>query len=354
MSGWSIARLDEAARAALAAIEAPSRPGPLPGSRRVGNGSWRDARTPAQVAAAYARPGAPVPPGSAVSRVGDAVVVRAPFSTTVVLFDQAAKGSAYRLAPGPTLRVSGGKGTVPEGEFFVAVGYDAVNPMNGQPRQALLATFESGGKPWTLWVGEPDAEDGGGAPDGSGDGAGAGGADGTSDQPPATQAIFVQATLADLQTMGDSLGVKPLSAVLTPTPAGAHARLGRGAKAIEVEAIRTHSFCGLVTAQGIQPAQPPDDEHTVRCVTKQSTGPMDRRILGVGGTAHGKPWRLAADELVRRIEAGERFVALDDDEPVLITVATGTSGAKYPLAKRSGERSNVLIGLPRCRKLHGS
>jgi hypothetical protein len=99
--------------------------------------------------------------------------------------------------------------------------------------------------------------------------------------------------------------------------------------------------------------QPPklDPALRISCVAKTSTGPMDQRITGVGGSKEGKPWRLTTEQLVTRIRAGEKFYVQQtpDDPATVVVVATGTSGHDYPLAKDG--RVNLVSGLPKCRKV---
>jgi hypothetical protein len=304
----------------------------------VGEHSWSIKRTREQVVRAYSARNAPVPKGAHAGREGDGLVIRAPFSTTAVFFERSSpKDCVYSLVAAPTLVVEGGGGKVPAGEFSVAVGYDDTSFQTGKPRVAMMASLEAGGKPWVLWIGDAERDE---------DGNGAGGSK------PRPRALYVQAAMAELQQMGDQLEGSAVPAKITARPDGLHATFKNGRSTVTVDATRTHSFCGLLLATGIQAAgSAPDDEHVLTCVTKEPSATLDRRVAGVGGKAHGKPWRLTTDDVVGRIEAGERFYLKDtgDDAPLPVSVAVGTTGAKYLSAKRSGERGNAVLGLPKCR-----
>jgi hypothetical protein len=328
MPDWSLPPPDADTMAALAAIEAPSRPGPLPGSRRVTADTWAIDRSPSEVLAAYQAPDAPIPAGATAAMEGDVLVIRAPFSTTGLFFSDAPSGSRYMLVPGPTLRVTGGGDRAPQGTFFTMVGLDTVNPNDGTPRLSLLTLPRVGDQPWVLSIGVDD----------------------DSGQ---MMAICLKGTYTDLQRAGNDTDAAdvavPATLVLTPRGATAHFTLGRSA--VTVDARRTHSMVAVLAATGaLTPPAPRDPTLQVTCVTKRASSTLDRRIAAVGGhDAHGKPWRLDADELVARIEAGQAYWIGDADDPVDITVATGTSGARYP--KAAGEGQNALLHLPKCRAL---
>jgi hypothetical protein len=233
------------------------------------------------------------------------------------------------LVPGPTLRVTGGGERAPQGTFLTIVGIDAINPFDGTPQRSLFATPRVGDQPWVLLI-APDDDDAG-----------------------QTKALCLKGTYADLQRGSGGIGSVAVSvpATLEITPRGATARFQIGGSAVTVEARRTHSLVAALAAAGaFTPPVPRDPTLQVTCVTKRASSTLDRRIAAVGGhDAHGKPWRLDADELVARIEAGQAYWIGDADDPVDIFVTTGTSGTKYP--KAEGEGQNALLHLPKCRAL---
>jgi hypothetical protein len=328
MPDWSLPSPDAEVLAALEAIEAPSRPGPLPGSRRVTADTWAIDRSPREVLAAYQAPGAPIPAGATAAIEGDVLVIRAPFSTTALFVSDAPSGCHYRLVPGPTLRITGGGERAPQGTFFTIVGIQAVNPMDGTPQPTLFTAPRVGDQPWVLFIARDD--DSG-----------------------RMMAICLKGTYTDLQRASGDEGTADVAvpATLELTPYGATARFELGGSAVTVDARRTHSLQAALTAAGaFTPPAPRDPTLQVTCVTKRASSTLDRRIAAVGGhDAHGKPWRLDADELVARIEAGQAYGIGDADDPVDIFVTTGTSGTRYP--KAAGEGQNALLHLPKCRAL---
>ncbi len=397
---WYPPPMDDPAADAIAAIQEPSRPQPLPGSRRTGDRSWRIDLSPAEVLQAYQAADAPVPTGSTVTAEGDTVVIRAPFSATAVLFDNVPTGSAYSLVPGPTLRIQAGSATLPAGDYFVACGVDTVDLNTGDPALTVMAAFEQGGQHWLFSLTRPDSDGDGGT--GTGTDTDAGGSTGTADgsdtstggsdtsgadsssgtdgstgtgggsdtggdsdtgtggngdpssaepsgsgtAPPRYVAALTRYDPSDPASFGTLASGAPCTpSVLDDVVTAAFQQDGAD---VTVIASRTTSATGLMF-KIIPPPPKLDPSLQISCVSKLSTGPMDQRITGVGGSKDGKPWRLPTDQLLARIQAGDKFyVQPDPDNPaVFVQVATGTSGHDYPLAK--DDRTNLLIGLPKCR-----
>ena len=331
MPSWSMPPLDAEAAAALAAIEAPSRPAPLAGSRRIGTNRWMTAQTREAVIAAYQAADAPVPAGSSTELQGGVLIVRAPFSSTCVLFSRAPSGCRYSLVPGPTLRITGGGALAPQGAFFCAVGLDSISLDTGSPQTSLFAAPVVGDQPWVVFVAQSIDDD---------------------TKAITTTAICLKGTYAELQRAsgnGDDTGPAGVPATIVLTAEGASATFMLGGSTVTVEARRTHGLTEALAEAGAFDAPPkPAATLQVTCVTKRTGGTIDTRITAVGGRAGGKPWRLDAAELVARIEAGQPYwIADDSGNPVPIVVATGTSGTKYP--KASGDGQNALLHLPKCR-----
>jgi hypothetical protein len=327
MSVWTAPPLDAKAFAAIAALGEPSRPQPLPGSRRAGERVWRTALGRDAVIKAYSKKGAPVPAGSTLVEQDGVLVVRAPFGDTCVMFGPAQTGASYSLIPGPTLHVDG-KG-VPTGDRYGACGIDDMNLNTGKPQISVVAFLKEGDQQWLLWVSENE--------DGKGKGMG----------------LLEPVKPEDLHNQDNSpLEGKAKPATIRRTASGVETSFKRGSSTIKVAATRTHSMCALLTTMAPAPEKL-DPSHRLMCVTKTSSGPMDQRIQGVGGVTAGKPWRLDAATIIARIEAGERFYVQEPDgeDPVFVTVDKGTSGTKYPLAKKSGDRRNLVAGLSKCRKV---
>jgi hypothetical protein len=326
VSLWCPPPISAQARAALARLEAPSRPGPLPGSRRAGASAWQIGLERDDVIAAYQRPGAPVPEGATTAVERGVLVIRAPYSTTCVLFARAPAGVVYSLVPGPTLEIMGGT-AAPAGAWYAAVAVDNQNLNTGEPQLSLLVPLEDGDADWLLWVSEDE-----GGPAGRG------------------KAILEQVDLARLRdAQSNGLEDKAVPARIEQRDGRVHAVFKRGRQAYEVTATRTHSFCALL--QTIQAPAPPDPARRVRCVTKRAGAPLHERIAAVGGVTGGKPWRLDAATLVARLAAGDEFhlQADDDADPVPVELAEGPGGVQHPVVKEPGGRRNLLLGLPKCR-----
>jgi len=331
MPAWSIPPLDAESLAALAAIEAPSRPGPLPGSRRTTADTWTIGRSRDEVIAAYQAPGAPIPSGATAAVEDGVLIIRAPFSTTCLLFSDAPSGCRYALVPGPTLRVTGGGQLAPQGAFFTIVGIDEINPADGKPKVSLFAAPRLGDQPWVLLISQDDDSGSLGA-------------------------VCMKGTIADLQRGGgdpDQLEGASAPATLEITPRGAIAHFRLGNSPVTVEARRTHSLqAAFAAAGGFAPPAKRDPALQITCVTKRESSTLDQRIAAVGGhDAGGRPWRMDVDELIARIEAGQAYWMGDADAAVDVVVDTGTSGTKYP--KAAGEGANALLHLPKCRALQG-
>lgn len=329
MTSWRPPRPDAKTVAAVAALEEPSRPRPLPGSIRAGERSWRTALSREDVVKAYSKKGAPVPRGSKLREQDGVLVVDAPFGATCVVFGPSQTGSSYSLMPGPTLRIEG-RGGVPAGDRFGACGVDDVNVNTGKPQASLVAFLKEGDQTWMLWVSENER-----GPRGKGMG------------------LLEPVKPEDLRGNDSSaLEDKAKPATIKRTDDGVTASFKRGSSTIKVTGARTHSLCAVLTTMAPPPPKL-EPSHRLTCVMKASSGPMDQRIQGVGGVVGGKPWRMDAQTLIARLEAGDQFYVQeeDDDDPVFVAVETGTTGSKYPLAKKSGDRRNFVVGLPKCRKV---
>jgi hypothetical protein len=329
MADWAPPLLDEDSFAALAAIEAPSRPRPLPGSRRVTAETWLIDRSRDDVIAAYQASDAPIPPGATVAIEEGVLVIRAPFSTTCLLFSEASSGCRYALVPGPTLRVTGGGAQAPEGEFFTVVGIDESN-LDGVPQLSLFAAPQVSGQPWVLLISQETEDEGG-----------------------ATSATCLKGTFADLQSGdADASAWANAPATFEKTPRGITARFTLGGSEVVVEARRTHSLREAFAAAGAFDPPARDSALQITCVTKREHSTLDQRIASVGGhDAAGKAWRMDVEELVTRIEAGEAYWMGEADAPIHIVIDTGTTDTKYPKAMVDG--TNVLLHLPKCRALKG-
>lgn len=158
---WQPPPLNEAAADALDLIGQPSRPGPLAGSTRIGEQTWRTDLAPAAVLAAYQASDAPIPTGATVETTADGTAaIHAPFSTTAVLIDQVGAGTTYHLVPGPTLSIQTVSGSLPNGEFYVHCGVDTVDLNTGGPTLFAIAMFQQAGKHWFWGVADPDSDDG--------------------------------------------------------------------------------------------------------------------------------------------------------------------------------------------------
>jgi hypothetical protein len=277
---------------------------------------------------AYSKKGAPVPGGSKLREQDGVLVIDAPFGATSVVFGPASTGTTYSLVPGPTLRVEGRN--VPSAERFGAVGIDYENLNTGKPQLSLVSFLKEGDETWLVWVSENER-----------------GARGKA------MGVLEPVKPEDLRnTESSPLEGKAKPGTIERTDDGVTASFKRGNATIKVTATRTHSMCAVLTTMAPPPPKL-EPSHRLLCVTKASSGPMDKRIQGVGGVTGGKPWRLDTATLIARIEAGEQFYVQeeDDGDPVFVTADTGTSGSKYPLAKKPGDRRNLVVGLSKCRKV---
>lgn len=87
----------------------------------------------------------------------------------------------------------------------------------------------------------------------------------------------------------------------------------------------------------------------IRCVSKQPRNDPYHRITHVGGFG-ATQWKLATDDVIRRIESGEEtfYVERPVGDPVNVIVAVSRFGNKYIKTTADSDEPNNLLSLPEC------
>jgi hypothetical protein len=142
------------ALAAMAALQAPSLPGPLPGSTPVGGTSYLAAGACADARAAYKAVGAPIPAGSTLADGPNGILlINAPFRQSAVSFEDGQAGCYYHILGAPTIHLLGA-GPVPSGDSFAAVGCYGTGVDT-----TAMAEFQIGAQTYTIYLGSPKGVD---------------------------------------------------------------------------------------------------------------------------------------------------------------------------------------------------
>jgi hypothetical protein len=142
------------AQAAVAALQASSLPGPLPGSAPIGGTNYLAAAACADARAAYKAPGAPIPAGSTLADGPNGILfVNAPFRQSAMTFEDGKAGCYYHILGGPTIHLSGA-GPLPSGDSFAPVGCYGTGADT-----AVMAEFQIATQTYTLYLGSPKGID---------------------------------------------------------------------------------------------------------------------------------------------------------------------------------------------------
>jgi hypothetical protein len=214
---------------ALLAIGSPSRPLPLEGSAEVGPEAYLIERSRDEVIAAYQAEGAQVPAESTASVDPDGLlVIRAPFSTTVLRFSRAPQGTVYQFSYGHTLHIRGA-GEFPSVDSYAAVAYDDTDVNTGEPTQQLFSAPVIEGEQWVLMV-RPRRRD--------------------------LRAVFLQKSFAELQELGEDFDPTTYPAEIDARLPELHASFETPDGVVEVDATRTHSVCALMMQLTPEPTPP--------------------------------------------------------------------------------------------------